>query len=797
MSPTWHLSTDQPPTAFTQAVQAIAGTRTHLAPLLWRRGHRDIADLPGFLDASQYRPTAATAFGPELTLALDRLTNAHQQRQKVAIWGDFDADGVTATAVLWDGLGQFFTQPDQLTYYIPNRLTESHGLSRLGLDQLQAQGCRLIVTCDTGSTSLDELAYAQTLGIDVIITDHHSLPAQRPPCCAILNPRSLPPDHPLSALSGVAVAYKLVEALYERLPAPPQPLERLLDLVAIGLIADLVALQGDCRYLAQIGIAQLQRQSNPQTATRSGVAKLLELCKRSGDRATDIGFGLGPRINAVSRIHGDAHFCVELLTSRDPQRCAELAEATELANSRRRALQRDIAEQAQAQLAQLDLSTTAVIVLADEQWPVGILGLVASQIAQETGKPTILLSTEPVAGADPALARGSGRWFAGADGTDLYSLLQSQAHLLHRFGGHPLAAGLSLPVENLPLFTMAINQRLRQTSGDDLIPAPITADLQITVADLSADGGQALFQELKWIEPCGMGNPAPRLQLNGCEFRAVKNANIKDRRGKTVRYIKTDFELWDDTANVGFPGAWWGHYREELPPGRCDVIVELSLESYRKRYEVRLIAVRPSVSAALPQVAKPATVDWLLDWRGQPDGLQPTGGHRASAAPILQITDCPTDWADLQAWFRRARSANSPLALNYTAPAAPDPLLLWQRWIGLTKYLSRTGQTATRQQLNRQLGIVDRTLEVAIACLVPIGCEVKSQRSDGAAPGFAFHWPSLPVDESLVQLALAQFDRALREAQFRRQYFAQVPFATLQAAAQSWGDDRSADPRPA
>ncbi|MGB7413689.1 MAG: DHH family phosphoesterase, partial [Thermosynechococcaceae cyanobacterium] len=184
------------------------------AQLLWQRGFQELKQVEGFLDPNQYQPTPAAAFGSEMEWAVDRLRQAREQHQTVAIWGDFDADGVTATAVLWDGLGQFFEQKKTLTYTIPNRLIESHGLSRRGLDQLAAQGCDLIVTCDTGSTDLDEIHYAQQLGIDVIVTDHHTLPDQRPPVVAIINSRSLPQNHPLAHLSGVAVAYKLVEALY-------------------------------------------------------------------------------------------------------------------------------------------------------------------------------------------------------------------------------------------------------------------------------------------------------------------------------------------------------------------------------------------------------------------------------------------------------------------------------------------------------------------------------------------------------------------------------------------------------
>ncbi|HLO52213.1 MAG TPA: DHH family phosphoesterase, partial [Kamptonema sp.] len=367
----------------------------YAASLLLLRGVQNPEQIPGFLNPNLYQPASPFEFGEEMNWAIERILQARNQAEKIAIWGDFDADGITSTSVLWDGLGQFFSQNYQLTYYIPNRLTESHGLNCPGIDALAASGITLIITCDTGSTNLEEIDYARSLGIDIIVTDHHTLPEERPQVVAIINPRYLPPSHQLFHLSGVAVAYKLIEALYQTLPSVPQrPLADLLVLVAIGLIADLVQLTGDCRYLAQKGIECLGKQiANP---TRPGIAKLLELCKGSGDRPTDISFGLGPRINAVSRIQGDASFCVELLTSRDVKRCNQLADLTEIANTRRKSLQKDVAKDVTAKLAKLDLSTTSVIVLADSQWPLGVLGLVAGQVAQEYGRPTILLCTAGV-----------------------------------------------------------------------------------------------------------------------------------------------------------------------------------------------------------------------------------------------------------------------------------------------------------------------------------------------------------------------------------------------------------------
>jgi single-stranded-DNA-specific exonuclease len=464
----WDLPAVSPcPAAWGEAVarsQPGSGAAPWLAQVLWQRQVCPLADLPGWLNPALYQPAAADELGPALAIAVNRLQRAIAEQERVAIWGDFDADGVSATAVLWDGLGPLIPKGDRLTYFIPNRLSESHGLSRRGLDQLAQWGASLVITCDTGSTNTTEIAYANAQGMAVIVTDHHTLPEEDTGALALINPRTLPADHPLATLSGVAVAYKLLEGLYAALESPPPvPLDHVLDLVAIGLIADLVDLRGDCRYLAQVGLARLQTQTTPQPPyPRPGLAALLTLCKRTGDRPTDIAFGLGPRINAVSRIHGDASFCVELLTGQDRDRTQALALEAELANTRRKALQRDLYGQVMARLAQIDLATTRCLVLADDQWPVGLLGLVAGQVAQALGRPTLLLRLDPLPedGGDgsPRLARGSAR---SVPGLDLYQLFAAHGDLLTGFGGHPLAAGLTLPVDHIDLLAAALNRSVR------------------------------------------------------------------------------------------------------------------------------------------------------------------------------------------------------------------------------------------------------------------------------------------------------------------------------------------------
>jgi single-stranded-DNA-specific exonuclease len=628
---------------------------THAAQLLWQRGIQTEEEVQAFLDPQSYKPTSAFAFGQEMQWAVTRIKEAREQGQKVAIWGDFDADGITATSVLWEGLGQFFTQYEKLVYYIPNRLTESHGLSIAGIDTLQ--DCQLIITCDTGSTSLKEIEYLRSLSIDIIITDHHTLPPQRPSVTAIINPRYLSKDHPLYHLSGVAVAYKLIEALYESLPTvPTQPLTNLLDLVAIGLVADLVQLSSDCRYLAQMGIIELKKKN------RIGVKFLLEACNKAGDRPTDISFGIAPRINSISRIWGDVYKCVEMLTSSDPRRCQELVSLAEEANDQRKALQKKIHAQVKARITNIDLSTSPILVLEDANWHAGILGVVAGQIAQEYNRPVILLNI------DENIAKGSAR---SPQGIDLYSLIKGQEQLLHSFGGHPLAAGLSLDIKNLELFRESLIQRFWQDYGA-IAPKPIAIDLTVTVAEL----GQELFRELKQLEPYGMGNPAPKLLVRECQFTYKSNANIKSRKGQKLQYLKSEFFLEDRTGSI--KGHWWDRAIDRIPDRPCDVILELVDNPYKKEYEVRIIDIYSELDLA----SDPSDFN-LID------------------IPLMEDVN-----------------------LNLTGEE------LWLALVGIAKYLSRTGQPISYTQLKQKLEIPIPILELGLEALQKYGWQITQNLDD-------------------------------------------------------------------
>lgn len=756
----WQMAHLVPPDSWQQQVTqwvAAAGKTEMYAPLiaqlLWQRGWRDLSAIRGGLNVDDYQPTSPFAFGAEMDQAIARLSAAYANTEKVAIWGDFDADGLTATAVLWEGLGQFFSPTERLRYYIPNRFTESHGLSLSGLESLAAWGCNLIITCDTGSTATAELLYAATMGMEVIVTDHHTLAERRPPVVALINPRQLAVDHPLRELSGVAVAYKLIEALYDRLPqVPQQSLETLLDLVAIGLIADLVALRGDCRYLTQKGLQTLEAQA--KAGVRPGITKLLELCKRRGDRPSDVAFGLGPRINAVSRIHGDAGFGVELLTSRDRSRAEALALEAELANTRRKALQASVAQQAAAKLAALDLSTTQVILLSDPQWSPGVLGLVASQIAQEYDRPTILFQTETTAvSGQPLMARGSAR---SVHQIDLYELVKAQSHLLTSFGGHPFAAGMTLPVDNLSLLADGLNRAVRShLPTADLTQKPALAvDSTVKVADLGRD----LFRALKVLEPYGMGNPIPKLRLTGIAIANVWQETLTDRRGGKQRYHKLSFDIVDPQTQATFPGHWWGHRRADLPEGVYDIVVELDVNTYKKRYEVRLIDLCPTTGSS-PAISSPRQL--LVDRRAEVTG---------SFSPPAML-DCPTDWSD----FSTYRAEREMVTLAYPPPTPFAPEQQWQQLLGIAKYLARSGQSRPTSVLKDKLGLSDRTLQAALAALQKLGCGVQQRNAQISVTA------SPTVSSTAMYDRIAQnFLTVVQEERFRQQYFYEVPVNILE-----------------
>ncbi|MEM9567295.1 MAG: single-stranded-DNA-specific exonuclease RecJ [Cyanobacteria bacterium P01_E01_bin.34] len=743
--------TSAPPEWMVEQVGRVA------AQLLWQRGLESPQEVVGFCQPESYAPTEPWAFA-DMRKAVDRLLQACDRQETITIWGDFDADGVTATAVLLEGLGQF-VEPTHLNFYIPNRLTESHGVSAAGVERLHKQGTSLIVTCDTGSTSLKALARARKLGVDVIITDHHTLPAEPLDVVATINPRQFEAGHPLATLSGVAVAYKLIEALYLTTPnIPERPLADLLDLVAIGLIADLVELKGDVRYLAQLGIEQLKQKARP------AVEFLLDNCKRAGDRAMDIAFGIGPRINAVSRIYGDASFCVQMLMGRDRNTVKALVDQTELANTRRKGMQSAVKRQALEQLESVDLSTNAAIVLASTAWPAGVLGIVAGEIARDYHRPTFVFRLEE------GMAVGSAR---SVDGIDLYNLLDLQQDLLRSFGGHPLAAGLRLSADNLPLLQQRLNQTLRHLFPSNLPLPELAIDLEVSVSDL----GQPLFRQLRQLEPFGMGNPIPKLLLRGIKFNNVRNRNRKDVSGHTVRYLYTTFTLRDRSSSIN--GIWWGHPSYEIPQGLCDAVVELDYMSAKRErqgssfnYQVRLIDVRPTDNSAA--LLNPPARHTVVDLRGH--SKTDITSHLTSLPSSSVITHCPTTWTQI---FSRLRP-DRDLVLAYQRPTDRTPQQAWQTLVGWAKSLLQLGVVATVERWSDSLQVTTNVLEQGIQALAAVGFQIVWEGDRFFIVAYD-DCPS-PEERAEANAKITAFQQALAEEDYLRRYFFEIDAEAIAAA---------------
>ena len=715
-----------PPADFTKAIAAI-DPNPYLAPLLWQRGHRDIAALPRFLNIDRSQSGETQAFGCEMEKAIERIKQAMANDELVALWSDPAPDGIATTALLWHGL----QLGDRLTIAQPNYKNCLRGLSIEELDRLKRQGVTLVITCDTGSHNAIEVNYAKSIGLDVIIIDHHT---DDRPHVIHLNSRHLDRNHACATLPSVAIAYKLNEAIQGNEQT------NLLDIVAIGMLSDLVEYKGEARSLFQNSVPQLQLQANPKTATRPGIQRLLKHCRDHGDRATEFNSGLGARIQTLSQIQPE--LCLKLLTTDNATEAIAIADQAELGYTRSLGLHKEILDQVLTAIQTIDLSTTEAIVLANSQWNFNTLTSVAKTIEERFQKPTFLFSTE-----DPKIIRGVGR-----SAQDLYGLLKPQMHLLHRLGGHPNSISLSLQSENLALFTQAIDHHLRLNKPNVVIPPP---DLCVTVAEL----GEELYKALRFIEPCGIGNPVPRLILRNIQFDDLSTSNIKDSKQQRIAYLQTQFKLYDNTNQHSISGSWWGHSQDEVPKGLCDAIVYLENNVDKKRYTVRLVECSP----VNPIVIKPSPIP-ILDWRTK---------SVKSTQNVIRLTQCPSDWNTLKIAFRRAIVTQQPLALDYRLPAQNN----WSQLIGIAKYLARTGEHISPQHYCDRLVVSATTFQIGLEILRNLGFKITNQQ-DGLQ---IFRATDNPPEIAELAAAEASWTIRVREERFRQRYFVQVSLPIVQA----------------
>ncbi len=475
--PTW-LEPD--PIPIPAALSQAAGGHPLVAQVLAQRGIADPDRARAFLDPARYTPASPFDL-PGMDRAVERVQQAIAAGDRIAIWGDFDVDGQTATTLLVQTLRSLGAD---VIFHIPVRAEEGHGVNLPSLQRLIDDGTRLVVTCDTGIDAHESVGYARQRGVDLVITDHHDLPPALPAASAVVNPKLLPSGHPLGTLPGVGVAYKLAEAL-----APDA--SRSLDLVALGIVADVALQTGDSRYLLQRGLASLRQTERP------GVQAMLELAEVNPAWLNEehIGFELAPRLNALGRL-GDANQAVEFLTTDDPQRARVLATMLEGMNAERKRLTDQIFQGALAQIERdPSLLEHAALVLAHPAWPAGVIGIVASRLAERFHRPVVLLAAPP-----GQLARGSAR---SVEGCNISAAIAAQSALLASFGGHPMAAGLAIDSERIQEFRRKLSRSVAAQLGETAVEPALTIDGHLPLASLSLD----LVADLERLTPFGPGNP--------------------------------------------------------------------------------------------------------------------------------------------------------------------------------------------------------------------------------------------------------------------------------------------------
>ncbi len=537
---------------------------------LLRRGISRPEDVEAFLhpDANPSTPF------PDIEKAVDIILLAIRREEKICVWGDFDVDGQTSTTLLVQTLRALGAN---VSYYIPIRGKESHGVHIESLKPILDGGVKLIVTCDTGITAHDAIDYANSRGVDVIVTDHHDLGETLPNAKAIVNPKLLPEDHPLKYLAGVGVAYKLAEALLDDRPrttdheAAPSIVHRLrsedlLDLVALGLIADVALLKGETRSLAQKGI-QVLRNTN-----RLGLKVIADLAGAALDTLTEetIGFTFAPRLNALGRL-GDANPAVELLLTQDSARARVLAAQIEGLNMQRRMLTSQVFQAAEAQLkANPALLEEPAIVLAHPGWPGGVVGIVANKLVERYHKPAILLNE-----SDDGIMRGSAR---SIEGLHITEAIATQKNILRGFGGHPMAAGMSFDSDKLNDFRRGLGKAIEKQLGEIVFDEPtLQIDAWLGLQEINI----SLADALEMLAPFGAGNPSLTLASRNVKLKSVSTI------GKTKEHLRLNIE--DADGNVQSL-LWWGGAGEELPEdgSTFDIAYSLRASSYRGQKQVTL-----------------------------------------------------------------------------------------------------------------------------------------------------------------------------------------------------------------
>ena len=493
-----------------------------IAQLLCNRGVKP-EEIEPFLSADR-RLEGNPLLLPDISQAVSRVYKAVLAREKIAVYGDFDVDGVTATVILAEGLSWLGAE---VIPYIPDRFNEGHGLKISALEKLHAQGANLVITVDCGVTDLTEVKQAQEMGIDVIITDHHIPLGNLPQAAAVIDPKRKDSVYPYPDLAGAGVAFKFLQALFHK-DSREKWLAKFLDLVVLATVTDLVTLVGENRYLVQEGLRELNNSS------RVGIQEMVKLARlRPGELdAKDISWTLGPRLNAAGRMD-NASTSYQLLTTQSPEEARLLAMELEEKNAERQKLTKEVLSRAREKLAaRLHLP---VLIEGDESYSIGVIGLVAGKLADEFYKPAIIISL------GPELCQGSCRSIAEFN---IVSALEECHDLLTAFGGHPLAAGFTVTRQNLAQLEERITRLATDQLGHLDLRPEIVIDAELPLSTFSGE----TFNLMQRLSPFGRGNPQPTFltrQIEVIECRNFGNQGewlrLKLKQGN-ITWQAVDFE---------------------------------------------------------------------------------------------------------------------------------------------------------------------------------------------------------------------------------------------------------------
>lgn len=548
-----------------EAVQELSGYPPVLRQILYNRGYRTHEQARLFLEA-QPPPGTQPMNMLNLPQAVDRINSAIHHQETIVIYGDYDADGVTATALLGQALKALGAKVRE---YIPNRFDEGYGLNLDAISNLSEQGANLIITVDCGIRSWDEAEYAHSAGMDLIITDHHYPLDELPPAFAVINPKQPADSYPEKNLAGVGLAYKLVEALYsleEYLHHDPRDY---LDLVALGTVADLVPLTGENRSLVRSGL-ELIRQP-----IRQGLMALIGVSGLTPARisTTDIGFALAPRLNASGRLES-ALASLNLLISSDPMEAGQLAQWLEIQNRERQKVMREIQMKSEQRII-VDDQIPLLLFDADPEYNAGVVGLAASRLTEQYYRPTIIASI------GETFTRGSCRSIPEFHITQALDQCQD---LLEHHGGHAAAAGFTVRNESLDALVARLRNIASEQLGELDLRPKITAEMEMPLSELKPD----LLKYLNWLQPTGMGNPVPIFMSHG--LRVTRQRAI-GADGAHLKLTVTDGKITYDA--IAFRQGYW---IAQLP-ALIDLMYSFELNEFNGQVTLQLNVkdIRPSV----------------------------------------------------------------------------------------------------------------------------------------------------------------------------------------------------------